>query len=248
MELNLQKDRPIKGFFHDYRFLSNFWIISVEYEGLRYPSSEHAFQAAKTLDVEFRKEFLLDNHPQYAKNLGRSAKMKQLMRPDWNDIRDDVMFELLRIKFSKPLYRTKLLATGNAYLEETNTWGDHYWGVCQGKGENRLGELLMKLRTILREEDECSPKLTLFKVLNKKTDLPTPNTVYVGRPSKWGNPYVVGKDVKNNKEACERFHDYLEAHPELKEAAKRELRGKDLMCWCAPDDCHADELLVVANS
>ena len=73
--------------------------------------------------------------------------------------------------------------------------------------------------------------------------------VYVGRPSKWGNPFV----MKDNSAAergrvIDEYRHYLSERPALCEAARRELRGKDLICWCAPRACHADVLIEVANS
>ena len=70
--------------------------------------------------------------------------------------------------------------------------------------------------------------------------------VYVGRPSKWGNRFVIGVDG-TREEVIAKFEAYLNLHPELVEAAKRELAGKDLLCWCAPLPCHGDVLLRIAN-
>ena len=94
------------------------------------------------------------------------------------------------------------------------------------------------------------------KVLNKRTDVIPPNAVYVGRPSKWGNPFSLPKfyhtqDRKTKKvlrlSVIHQYRQYLTEHPELVKAAKRELKGKDLVCWCAPLPCHADILLELAN-
>lgn len=91
------------------------------------------------------------------------------------------------------------------------------------------------------------------KVLNKRTDQIPPDAIYVGRPSKWGNPYNM-KDwevrgyIRNSRErVIELYRQYLTFHPELVVAAKAELKGKDLVCWCAPLPCHADILLEMAN-
>lgn len=76
-----------------------------------------------------------------------------------------------------------------------------------------------------------------------------PYDVYIGRPSKWGNPFALdrsrGADAR--QAVIARFRTYLENRPELIEAARRELRGKVLGCWCAPQPCHGDVLLEVAN-
>lgn len=70
--------------------------------------------------------------------------------------------------------------------------------------------------------------------------------VFIGRPTKWGNPFVIGQHG-SRAEVIARFAAYLEAHPALKDAARQELRGKDLLCYCAPKPCHGDVLLKIAN-
>lgn len=83
-----------------------------------------------------------------------------------------------------------------------------------------------------------------------------PNTVMVSRPSKWGNPYQVasgdkGLDAKLHEVVVEQFRQYVQ-RPEnrhFRKAIAKELRGKNLACWCAPDKpCHADVLLEIANA
>ena len=75
-----------------------------------------------------------------------------------------------------------------------------------------------------------------------------PNTVYVGRPSKWGNPWRVYDDV-TNEEACEMYRGLLMNNQEFKSIIRAELRGKNIACWCRLDQpCHADILLEIANS
>ena len=96
------------------------------------------------------------------------------------------------------------------------------------------------------------------RVLNKRTmtlaDRAQPS-VYVGRPTKWGNPYshlwsaYPGTiHVNSRAEAVDLYRKWIFSHPELLEAARKELRGKNLTCWCAPHQCHADILLVIANA
>jgi hypothetical protein len=86
------------------------------------------------------------------------------------------------------------------------------------------------------------------KVVNKRTEPGlTWNTVYIGRPSIWGNPFEIGKDG-TREEVIEKYREYLDERPELKERAKKELRGRNLKCWCAPLPCHGDVLLEVANA
>ena len=88
-------------------------------------------------------------------------------------------------------------------------------------------------------------RMMMPKVWNMKHD-ECPPAVYVGRPTKYGNPFLVSK--YGREEAIQLYIAWLAGKPELVEAAKRELRGKDLKCWCAPQACHADVLLEIANS
>lgn len=85
------------------------------------------------------------------------------------------------------------------------------------------------------------------RVWNKKrpNDLPA-SFVYVGRPSKWGNPFRRGVDGTRT-EVIARFEASLRADPRRLAEVRRELRGKHLVCWCAPLPCHADVLLRIAN-
>lgn len=81
------------------------------------------------------------------------------------------------------------------------------------------------------------------KVLNKRNGMPA-RAVYVGRPSKWGNPFEIGRDG-DRAEVIEKFAAHLLNGPLIEDID--ELRGKDLVCWCAPLPCHADVLLRLAN-
>jgi ribA/ribD-fused uncharacterized protein len=71
--------------------------------------------------------------------------------------------------------------------------------------------------------------------------------VYVGRPSKWGNPFAIGKDG-DRAAVIAKYRAWLLSQPALVEDAQRELRGKVLGCWCAPQACHGDVLVEIANS
>jgi ribA/ribD-fused uncharacterized protein len=136
------------------RFLSNFYPARVEFGGVVYPTVEHAYQAAKTLDPELRKKVRAAAKPGLAKRLGRGVAL----RPNWETVKCRVMFLLLRWKFHLQPLRGQLLATGAAELVEGNRWGDTYWGVCRGEGENRLGKLLMQVRKELQKRPEAEPK------------------------------------------------------------------------------------------
>jgi ribA/ribD-fused uncharacterized protein len=137
----------IDDFNDEYGFLSNFYLCEVDWEGKRYPSTEHAYQAAKTLDPKEKEKVRKAASPSRAKRLGK----KVTLRKDWESVKVDVMGDILRIKFAKgtPL-ADRLIATGTEQLVEGNTWGDKYWGKIkrggQWVGKNKLGELLMLIR------------------------------------------------------------------------------------------------------
>lgn len=133
----------IDSFSGKYRFLSNFWPCDIEYEGIKYPSTEHAFQAAKTLDVRTRQLMSKLPTPGKAKRYGKHIEL----RNDWEQVKIGVMREILQQKFSRHEDLEKLLLeTGDQELVEGNTWGDKFWGVCDGEGQNHLGKLLMEIR------------------------------------------------------------------------------------------------------
>lgn len=73
-----------------------------------------------------------------------------------------------------------------------------------------------------------------------------PNAVYIGRPSKWGNPFAISP-THSRAYVITQFEQWLKTKPELMAAAKRELKGKDLVCFCAPLACHGDVLQRIAN-
>lgn len=126
-----------------YRFLSNYHPCIVRLDGVDYPSTEHAYQAAKALDSRHRKHFL---GPGITCKEARRMGQNVLLRPDWESVKVDVMRDLLRQKFDHPELRRKLMETRRERLVEGNWWGDTFWGVCNGVGENNLGKLLMEIR------------------------------------------------------------------------------------------------------
>lgn len=86
--------------------------------------------------------------PNLAKRLGRQAPIRE----GWDKLKTDVMYELVRQKFRQhPQLSEQLLSTGDANLVEGNWWGDKFWGVCKGEGENHLGLILMRVRQEIRE-------------------------------------------------------------------------------------------------
>lgn len=135
----------IDRFVGKYRFLSNFPAVVVLLDGIKYSSVEAAYQAAKTLDSQKRVPFKTASAAD-AKKLGNRLEL----RADWEDVKLHIMEGLLRQKFREEPFKSQLKATGDMELIEGNYWGDTFWGVCQGVGENNLGKLLMKIRGDLK--------------------------------------------------------------------------------------------------
>ena len=145
----------INHFRGDYYFLSNFYQSEVIYDGLSYLNNEAAFQSAKVLDKKLRVNFNYNGvsydfrklKPRDAKRLGR----KLPLRSDWEEVKIQIMYEIVKIKFEmNPRLKRLLLETGDEVLVEDNTWNDRFWGVCNGEGENHLGKILMIVRKELR--------------------------------------------------------------------------------------------------
>lgn len=136
----------IEAFQGDYRFLSNFYHAPVYLDHELYPTVEHAYQAAKTDNPVQRAAIRRAKTPGIAKALGRKATLVS----NWNTVKLEVMRSLLFQKFAYEPMRSRLLATGNDELIEGNYWHDYYWGVCNGKGQNHLGKLLMQIRERLK--------------------------------------------------------------------------------------------------
>jgi hypothetical protein len=138
-------ENNIKGFFGGYRWLSNYHICPVMFEGDLYPSSENAYQAAKSPWCD--RSIYWKCTPKEAKNLGGQVKNDA----GWFSRNLDIMEQILLDKFTRNAdLKQKLLETGSALLEESNWWNDTFWGTCDGKGENTLGKILMKVRDRLK--------------------------------------------------------------------------------------------------
>lgn len=131
-----------------FRFLSNFYApaFGVILDGETYKTVEHAYQAAKTFDKNERTAIRLTSKPGEAKRHGRHVKL----RTDWESVKLDLMLDLVRQKFKDATLCEMLLETGDSQLIEGNDWGDFFWGVCGGKGQNHLGKILMRVREELR--------------------------------------------------------------------------------------------------
>ena len=145
------KKEKIESFRGAYRFLSNFYTAPVSIYNVSYPSVEHAYQAMKFLDPEYQEKIRQASSPSIAKNLGKSQEGR---RVDWKDVKIQYMKYLVWTKFhDNPHLKILLLGTEDKILEEGNTWGDIFWGICNGAGQNHLGKILMETRELLRRSE-----------------------------------------------------------------------------------------------
>lgn len=144
----------IDRFDGDHRFLSNFWPARVSLDGEFYPSVEHAYQAAKSLDIPTRLVLCSRAANPLTAGQAKTYGKRIQLRLDWENVRLAIMEGLVRQKFSVEPLKSKLLGTLNCELLEGNFWGDRFWGIdLQGRGENHLGKILMKIRKELQDAE-----------------------------------------------------------------------------------------------
>jgi len=132
----------------EYGAFSNFSAFGVEIDDLWWPTVEHYFQACKFEDADYRERIRKARPAKAAKDLGQSRKLP--LRPDWDQVKERVMKRALEVKFATHAEpRALLLASGDQTLVE-NAPSDYYWGCgADGSGLNRLGLLLMEVRSQL---------------------------------------------------------------------------------------------------
>ena len=138
---------PIRSFRGEHAFLSSFYpaliTIETQWGTFEFPTAEHAFQAAKSLDPNVWALMARMTTPGLAKKFGS----RLILRPDWDQVKVRIMTEIVILKFNQHPYLMKMLQdTAPRELIEENTWGDTFWGVCDKKGENYLGKILMHIR------------------------------------------------------------------------------------------------------
>jgi len=133
-----------------YRFLSNFWPSPwVELDGVAYHSVEHAYQAAKTLNLNDRKQF---NDGTITAGAAKRIGQSLIIRPDWELVKVYTMTDLVEQKFQDEKLFGLLIETFPFDLIEGNNWHDDFWGDCKCEkhkdipGLNNLGKILMKIR------------------------------------------------------------------------------------------------------
>lgn len=151
----------IDSFRGTYHFLSNFYRDPFLFNGRVYETAEHAYQAAKTYDPEWFERIAEAWSPAEAKALGRAAPVWG----KWDEVKDRVMRDIVFAKFYKYPLRTLLVNTGDEELVEGNSWGDTYWGVCNGQGENRLGKILMEVREYYKRVEDGIARLERIGIL-----------------------------------------------------------------------------------
>ena len=141
----------IKGFNGPHQWLSNFALCEVEINDMIFPSVENAYQAGKFISAgDFATaNKLISCTAGKSKRIGKTA----VLVSNWSEIKIYLMEDLISQKFNQRPFKELLLSTGECFIEETNWWNDTYWGVCNGKGENTLGKLIMEKRAKLRNPD-----------------------------------------------------------------------------------------------
>lgn len=138
----------IQEFQGDYRWLSNFAPVKIWFEGRTFSTVEHAYMSAKSDKAVWKDKCAASYKPSEIKRLSKTL----ILVDNWNDIKLDVMFQCLVQKFKQEPYKSKLIATGTAHIQEGNRWGDTFWGIDlrTGKGENNLGHFIMRIREDLQ--------------------------------------------------------------------------------------------------
>ena len=138
----------ITSFNKNYSFLNNFYTSYIKINNRSYRSVEHAFQAHKATNKKDHEWIRLAPSASTAKKRGNQIEL----RKDWKRIKVNLMLILVTIKFRNPALSARLVKTFPQDLIEGNVWHDNYWGMCQcpkhrGTGQNKLGNLLMTVRT-----------------------------------------------------------------------------------------------------
>ena len=147
--------RPVIYFYaqtDDYAEFSNFAPYGVAVDDVWWRTVEHYFQAMKFHDADYRERIRQSNKPKDAKALGMTRKIE--LRSDWEEVKDGIMFDAVRLKFhTHDVPRDLLLSTGDADIVE-NAPMDAYWGCGpDGQGLNKLGRILMRVREELRGQE-----------------------------------------------------------------------------------------------
>ena len=157
--------KVIREFFGETRWLSNFAGVKIVWNGMTFPSTENAYQASKIMspdvmvDVPTSGGLVDDAKVSYwelcqtcsakvSKAVSTLDVIKDNTRKDWKQVNLALMYDFNKQKFTQEPYRSQLIATGDAELQEGNSWGDLFWGVDKqtGAGLNHLGKIIMAIR------------------------------------------------------------------------------------------------------
>ena len=161
-------DHNVTEFRGTFYYLSNMYPCKIKLGNVTYECAEAAFQAAKLEDKSQRKMFAGLNGYE-ARKLGRQVKL----RPYWNNVKVRIMNWVIAEKFAQnPTLKLKLLETRGMQLIEGNTWGDTFWGVCNGNGQNQLGKLLMQYRDWQYEKTVDNVSIFIGYTRITKTEVP----------------------------------------------------------------------------
>jgi len=158
MPHGLDTDREVFFYEQEFYVLSNFSSFNLVWDGQTFPTSEHAYHWAKFFKNgqvgdkdHFEAMVAVRTAPSAHEAFKLAQKYFYLVRPDWHDVRLNIMKEILRAKVAQhPYVKKKLLETGDRVIIE-NSWRDDFWGWGENKtGQNMLGKLWMEIRNEIR--------------------------------------------------------------------------------------------------
>lgn len=217
-----------------YRFLSNFHPCSLVYKGKQFLTAEHAYHWDK---LENKDDF---NHLELLSPSEVKKQIKNFVcKRNWDDLKIQSMREITLEKYNQnPALRKELMRlylSGAVFIHEV-PWKDTFWGSYKGEGLNMQGALLAEYAFSLLKEKVSCPQ----RVLNNQKS----KAVFIGRPSKWGNPFVLTdtKNIQDRYSVIKEFSAYLAKNDDLL-TDLAEIENKNVSCFCAPLACHGDILL-----
>ena len=192
----------------------------VQYKGTEYSCSESAFQAQKCTKEEEKNLFSnIDGF--LAKKYGKKVSL----RNDWNKVRVSIMEEVVRAKFEQLSDLARELAKVEGPIQEDDTWGDTFWGVYQGRGENHLGKILMKVRD---ELFNSSLKLKETKVSYKK-GIYWETKKFQKISSQKGDLCLIDGDIVSPEEGNKKFLQYKKKEEFSFETSEKEVEKEELI-------------------
>lgn len=154
-QVNLFDTSIITSFSGEYSFLSNFYPAPTPFDNVLWPTSEHAYVAAKTTCQNERAKLQQILLPGKAKRYGRTVTL----RPDWAHVKLAMMEDIVNAKFThNPELAEKLVATDPKLIMEGNQWHDNFFGKCRcqnchgRKFYNHLGRILMNIRKNIKRQ------------------------------------------------------------------------------------------------